>query len=162
MTVALRMSNQDVTEELKSNSAWNRARKEFSFACARIEQAEAQAKKPTVFDIRRMEFDAITKIAHELGVKLAGDDEPFPKLGPKYGVGMKLDDGTYSFWEGPFATVAEALESSGRGPSSRIVKLAGGETKDKAIYKWSPNEFTWIKIVPKGPPKVLTKKAKQP
>lgn len=56
------MTDKDVIEELKSQSPLNKARQEFSSACARIEQAGLQRKPPSPIEIRRMEFEAVTRI----------------------------------------------------------------------------------------------------
>jgi hypothetical protein len=56
------MTDEWVLAELRSDSRLNAARKEFSAACGRIEQAYAQRKPPSPIEVRRMEFDAVTRI----------------------------------------------------------------------------------------------------
>lgn len=48
------------------DSTFNRARQQFSYAAGRIEQAAEQNASPV--QIRRMEFEAVQRIAAELGV----------------------------------------------------------------------------------------------
>ena len=64
------MTDQVVLDLMRGTSLWNEARAVFSSECARIEQAEAQHSKPGIFDIRRMEFEAVQKIASALGVNI--------------------------------------------------------------------------------------------
>ena len=64
------MTDREVVDRLNGTSRWNEARAAFSSACGRIEQAEAQRRKPSIFDIRRMEFEAVQKIAAALGVTI--------------------------------------------------------------------------------------------
>lgn len=64
------MTDEAVLGLLKGTTLWNEARAVFSSECARIEQAEAQRRKPGIFDIRRMEFEAVQKIASALGVNI--------------------------------------------------------------------------------------------
>lgn len=47
---------------MDEKSPLNKARAEFSFAMARLEQADAQRKPPTAIERRRMEFEAVEKI----------------------------------------------------------------------------------------------------
>lgn len=56
------MTDEDVMEELQSNSSFNRARQEFSNGCTRIEQAQAQRYGLRPIQMRRMEFEAVQKI----------------------------------------------------------------------------------------------------
>jgi len=56
------MTNEEIMTELKSNSNWNKARAEFSFAMARIEQDQMQRKPSGPVEIRGMEFEAVKKI----------------------------------------------------------------------------------------------------
>ena len=58
----MKMSDDEVMSELKSDSALNRARAQFSFASARIEQAGQQRTPLGPIEMRRMEFEAIQKI----------------------------------------------------------------------------------------------------
>jgi hypothetical protein len=56
-------TDKEVMELLMDNSSpLNKARVQFSFAIARIEQAEQQRKPPTAIERRRMEFEAVEKI----------------------------------------------------------------------------------------------------
>lgn len=48
----------------------NKARAEFSAACGRIDQATRQREPLHPVTLRRMEFDAVVRIADKLGVKL--------------------------------------------------------------------------------------------
>lgn len=64
------MTDKEVMAELGSLSPWNRARKVFSASSARIEQAGQQRKPLSPIDMRRMEFEAVRRIAAELGVEL--------------------------------------------------------------------------------------------
>jgi hypothetical protein len=50
------VTDQEVVEALNTDTPLSRARAAFSAACGRIEQAEAQRRKPTIFDIRRWSF----------------------------------------------------------------------------------------------------------
>lgn len=64
------MTDEEVMRELRVDSPLNRARMAFSAACAQIEQTEAQWKQPGPIEMRRMEFEAVRKIAKALGVEL--------------------------------------------------------------------------------------------
>lgn len=65
-----RMTDAEVSEALRSDTPLNRARRIFSSECARIEQAGAQAQPAGPIQIRRMEFEAVQRIARELGVEI--------------------------------------------------------------------------------------------
>ena len=56
------MTDDEVMAELKSDSKINRARREFSSACGRIEQAGQQRTPLGPIHMRRMEFEAVMKI----------------------------------------------------------------------------------------------------
>jgi len=64
------MTDQDVIDAMHSDTQLNRARQIFSGACAAIEQAAAQRRPAGPIEIRRMEFEAVRKIAEALGVQL--------------------------------------------------------------------------------------------
>lgn len=64
------MTDQEVMDELRSDTPLNRARREFSSAYGLIEQSFQQGKPPSPIEIRRMEFEAVRKIAAALGVEL--------------------------------------------------------------------------------------------
>jgi hypothetical protein len=64
------MDDEAVMWELRLDSYLNRARKAFSAACGRIEQATQQATLPSPIEIRRMEFEAVREIAATFGVNL--------------------------------------------------------------------------------------------
>lgn len=66
----MRMTNDEVMSELRSDSPFNRARQKFSSAAARIEQAGQQRKPPSPVDIRRMEFEAVREIVEALGLQM--------------------------------------------------------------------------------------------
>jgi hypothetical protein len=57
-----RLTNEEIMVLLMGDDPLNRAREQFSFAMARIEQAEGQRTPPDVFERRRMEFEAVEKI----------------------------------------------------------------------------------------------------
>ncbi len=57
-----KMTDTQVLAEMQSDSLLNKIRQEFSFGSARIEQACAQRQKPSIFEIRQMEFDIAQKI----------------------------------------------------------------------------------------------------
>jgi len=61
---------QEIWDLMGSETPINRARRVFASECAKIEQAGMQGHKLSVFEQRRMEFDAVQKIAAELGVEL--------------------------------------------------------------------------------------------
>jgi hypothetical protein len=56
------MTDQEVMEALRSDTPFNRARREFSAACGRIEQAGQQRSALSPIEMRRMEFEAVRKI----------------------------------------------------------------------------------------------------
>lgn len=64
------MTDEEVVRALQEDSPFNRARRVFSAQSARIEQASNRPRALSPIDMRRMEFEAVRKIAHELGVKL--------------------------------------------------------------------------------------------
>jgi hypothetical protein len=65
-----RMTDTEVMSALRQDTPLNRARQVFYSECARIEQADAQAKPVSAIGRRRMEFEAVRKIAHAIGVEL--------------------------------------------------------------------------------------------
>jgi hypothetical protein len=60
--VSNRLSDDQVMELLRGDSPLNRARREFSSASGRIEQAGQQRRALTAIEMRRMEFEAVQKI----------------------------------------------------------------------------------------------------
>ena len=58
----------DIVSAMQRDDPLARARLAFSSNAAKIEQACAQQTPPTIFEIRRMEFDAVVAIAKALGV----------------------------------------------------------------------------------------------
>lgn len=70
-----RMTDQEVMKALRADTALNRARAIFSSAYAGIEQEGMQRKPAGPIEIRRMEFEAVEKIAAALGV---GVRAPYP------------------------------------------------------------------------------------
>jgi hypothetical protein len=56
------MTDSEVVAEMKSDTPLNRARQAFSNAYAEIDQADQQRVRPSICDIRRMEFAAVEKI----------------------------------------------------------------------------------------------------
>ena len=64
----LMMTDKEVMDALRSDTPLNRARAVFSSECGRIEQADAQRRPPSPIEIRRMEFEAVKRIAEALGV----------------------------------------------------------------------------------------------
>jgi hypothetical protein len=64
------MTDVELIELLRGDSPLNKARQQFSWGCARIEQSMAQRKSLNPIQMRIMEFDIVKKIAKELGVEL--------------------------------------------------------------------------------------------
>jgi hypothetical protein len=64
------MSDAEVMLLLRGTSKLNRARQVFSSQYATIEQAGLQRRPPGPVEVRRMEFEAVLKIADVLGVQL--------------------------------------------------------------------------------------------
>ena len=62
------MADAEVMALLAGETPLNRARREFSSATGRMEQAMAQRTPPGPVEMRAMEFDAVRRIAAELGV----------------------------------------------------------------------------------------------
>ena len=62
------MTNAEVMSALRSDTPLNRARAVFSSEYASIEQAALQRRPPGPVEIRRMEFEAVIRIAAALGV----------------------------------------------------------------------------------------------
>lgn len=65
-----RRTDREVMELMMGNSPFNEARQQFSFACAAMEQAESQRQSLTVIERRRLEFEAVEKIAAALGITI--------------------------------------------------------------------------------------------
>lgn len=70
------MTDDQVIEALRSDSPLNRARREFSSACGRIEQAGQQLSP---IDVRRMEFEAVLAIVNAFGPPSAPPPSTFPR-----------------------------------------------------------------------------------
>lgn len=64
------MDDATIMKLLNSENLFNKVRLIFSSECARLEQAELQNFPPTPVEHRRMEFEAVQKIADALGVAL--------------------------------------------------------------------------------------------
>ena len=64
------MTDSEVLKALRSDTPLNRARAIFSAQCARIEQEGMQRRPAGPIEIRRMEFEAVQKIAAALGVTI--------------------------------------------------------------------------------------------
>lgn len=56
------MTDKEVMEALRADTALNRARAVFSSECAKIEQAGMQRRPAGPIEIRRMEFEAVKRI----------------------------------------------------------------------------------------------------
>lgn len=64
------MTDEEVMFHIRKNTRLNRVRQVFSGAVGRLEQAGQQRRPPTAIELRRMEFEAVRKIAAELGVQI--------------------------------------------------------------------------------------------
>ncbi|MCB7127911.1 MAG: hypothetical protein J3T61_00030 [Candidatus Brocadiales bacterium] len=64
------MTDDEVRAALNSDTPLNQARKVFSGELGLFEQSAMQRRTPTPVEWRRMEFEAVRKIAVELGVEL--------------------------------------------------------------------------------------------
>lgn len=64
------MTDEEVMAALNSDTPLNRARRVFSGEVGRMEQATTQYYTPTPIEWRKLEFDAVRKIAAELGVEV--------------------------------------------------------------------------------------------
>lgn len=64
------MTDDEVLKALTADTPLNRARREFSSACGRIEQAQLQRKPPSPIEVRRMEFEAVERILKAAGLCL--------------------------------------------------------------------------------------------
>lgn len=64
------MTDEEIAFNMRHDTRLNRVRAVFSGEVGRLEQAEQQRKKPTPVERRRMEFEAVRKIAAALGVQL--------------------------------------------------------------------------------------------
>lgn len=71
---AKKLSNDKLIELLKSEEPINKARAQFSYASARIEQAEQQRTPLSPLDMRRMEFEAVEKIVGALGLHMPSEE----------------------------------------------------------------------------------------
>jgi len=58
----MKRTDDEVMDLLRNDTPLNRARREFSSASGRIEQAGLQRTPLSPIDIRRMEFEAVEKI----------------------------------------------------------------------------------------------------
>lgn len=56
-------------------STWDKARQVFYAECARLEQAGMQSDPPSPLERRKMEFEAVRKIAEVLGVDVTKTEE---------------------------------------------------------------------------------------
>lgn len=65
------MTDKQIVTMLGSNTPIDKARQVFSSQAARIHNAYLQRLPPTPVEVRRMEFEAVQKIAEALGVNLA-------------------------------------------------------------------------------------------
>lgn len=63
-------TDQEVIDACQSDTPWNRARRIFAHEIAAIDQAYLQQPRPTPVEARRMEFEAVRRIAAALGVSL--------------------------------------------------------------------------------------------
>lgn len=66
-----RMTDQEVMAALRADTPMNRARGIFSSAAAGIEQENLQRRPAGPIEVRRMEFEAVQKIAAALGVTIS-------------------------------------------------------------------------------------------
>ena len=64
------VTDKEVMEALRSDTLLNKARAVFSGECGRLEQACSQPRMPGPIEMRRMEFEAVRKIAAALGVEV--------------------------------------------------------------------------------------------
>jgi hypothetical protein len=64
------MTDKEVMEALRSDTLLNKARAVLSGECGRIEQAGMQRRSAGPIEMRRMEFEAVRKIAAVLGVEV--------------------------------------------------------------------------------------------
>lgn len=64
------MTDEEVMYHIKHDTRLNKIRAVFSGECGRIDQAFAQRRQPTPVEHRRMEFEAVRRIAAALGAKL--------------------------------------------------------------------------------------------
>lgn len=65
-----RLTDAQVMELLKGTAPINNARREFSNACGLIDQAGYQPGGLPPIEMRRMEFEAVMRIAASLGVSV--------------------------------------------------------------------------------------------
>lgn len=66
----VRITDEEVLKALREDTPLNRARRIFSAESAHIEQAGMQRQPLSPIEMRRMEFEAVKKIAKELGVEI--------------------------------------------------------------------------------------------
>ena len=62
------MTDAEVMAALRSDTPLNKARQAFSGECGRIDQASRQRSALGPIEMRRMEFEAVKKIAAALGI----------------------------------------------------------------------------------------------
>ena len=65
-----KMTDEEVMAELNTDTPLNRARRVFAGETGRLEQKAMQRYEPTAIEWKRMEFDAVKRIAAELGVEI--------------------------------------------------------------------------------------------
>jgi hypothetical protein len=70
MTASIPKNDAETTAALREDTPLNRARREFSSACARIEQEGMQRRPAGIIEIRRMEFEAVAAIVAALGLEM--------------------------------------------------------------------------------------------
>ncbi len=57
-----KMTDSEILALLEADTPMARARRQSSYGSAKIEQANAQRNPPHIFDLRRMEIEAVQKI----------------------------------------------------------------------------------------------------
>jgi hypothetical protein len=72
------MTDDEVIAEMKSDSPWNAARRQFSAASARIEQAGQQRTPLSPIAMRRREFQAVLEIVAAFTTILCEDCGIYP------------------------------------------------------------------------------------
>lgn len=61
-----RMTDEEVLEHMRGDTPLDRARRAFSGACGRIDNARRQRCAPPPIEMRRMEFEAVAEIAEAI------------------------------------------------------------------------------------------------
>jgi hypothetical protein len=122
------VTDDEVIAELRSDSALNKARQQFSSWSARIEQRGQQRKPLSAIEMRRMEFQAVQAIAVALSGKGAHEEgcPPHPR-GPRHLAGrpaLRERGGSPDF--SPYCFLGRhsfypACRSSARRPASVIL-----------------------------------------